>query len=67
LDCVNNCLYLFNFDKRIYNNGCVIELAETKEQMCELDRIAVGEIASYLFQMMEKTGRNIVSNIIDKI
>ena len=41
--------------------------AVTKEQMIEVDRIAVEETGPNLFQMMENAGRNLALNVIDLI
>ena len=41
--------------------------AVTKEQMIEVDRIAVEETGPNLYQMMENAGRNLALNIIDLI
>ncbi len=41
--------------------------AVTKEQMIEVDRIAVEETGPNLYQMMENAGRNIASTVIDLI
>ena len=41
--------------------------AVTKEQMIEVDRIAVEETGPNLYQMMENAGRNLALNVIDLI
>jgi len=41
--------------------------AVTKEQMIEVDRIAVEETGPNLYQMMENAGRNLAINVIDLI
>jgi len=39
--------------------------AVTREQMIEVDRIAVEETGPNLYQMMENAGRNLALNVID--
>lgn len=48
----------------ITRDGLIVP-AVTKEQMIEIDRIAVEETGPNLFQMMENAGRNLALNIID--
>ena len=48
----------------ITRDGLIVP-AVTKEQMIEIDRIAVEETGPNLFQMIENAGRNLALNIID--
>jgi NAD(P)H-hydrate epimerase len=48
----------------ITRDGLIVP-AVTKEQMIEVDRIAVEETGPNLFQMMENAGRNLALNIIE--
>lgn len=50
----------------ITNTGLIVP-AVTKEQMIEVDRIAVEETGPNLFQMMENAGRNLTLTVIDLI
>jgi len=50
----------------ITKDGLIVP-AVTKEQMIEVDRIAVEETGPNLYQMMENAGRNLASNVIDLI
>ncbi len=50
-------------EKFITGNGIVIP-AVTKEQMIEVDRVAVEETGPNLFQMMENAGRNLAAFIM---
>ena len=52
--------------KFITKDGLTVP-AVTKEQMIEVDRIAVEETGPNLYQMMENAGRNLALNIIDLI
>jgi NAD(P)H-hydrate epimerase len=48
----------------ITKDGLIVP-AVTKQQMVEVDRIAVEETGPNLYQMMENAGRNLALNIID--
>ncbi len=50
----------------ITKDGLIVP-AVTKEQMIEVDRIAVEETGPNLYQMMENAGRNLALNVIDLI
>jgi len=50
----------------ITKDGLIVP-AVTKEQMIEVDRIAIEETGPNLFQMMENAGRNLALNVIDLI
>jgi len=50
----------------ITKDGLIVPTV-TKEQMIEVDRIAVEETGPNLFQMMENAGRNLALNVIDLI
>ncbi len=50
----------------VTNTGLIVP-SVTKEQMIEVDRIAVEETGPNLYQMMENAGRNLALIVIDLI
>ncbi len=51
--------------KQFISEDGIIIPAVTKEQMVEVDRIAVKETGPNLYQMMENAGRNLALEIIE--